>query len=436
MITALQFLLSLSILVVLHEFGHYWPSKWFKVRVDKFYLFFDPYFSLVSKQIGETEWGIGWLPLGGYCKIAGMVDESFDRDQMAGEPQPWEFRSKPAWQRLIIMLGGVIINFILGFFIFGMLFYSFGKSYTQNASITEGIYVDSVGMQLGLKEGDQIYKIGDKVIEKFGAREIVTGIVFDDAKSITVKRNGQNVILPVDESATQILTSYDNQKASIIGPRILSKIDTIGPNTIADGLGLAKGDQLMTLNGESIKYYHEYQRIFAQNIGKESTLKYISDGIEKSATFTAKENQILGIRPEMPETVVEKFGLVESLGMGVTHGADFLKGQISAFGKMFTGEIKAKDSLGSFITIGKQFGPTWDWYRFWNMTAMLSMILAFLNLLPIPALDGGHVMFLLYEVVSGKKPSDRFLEIATLGGFIVLVIFMIYALGLDITRHF
>jgi len=436
MITVLQFLLSLSILVVLHEFGHYFPSRWFKIRVDKFYLFFDPYFSLVSKKIGETEWGIGWLPLGGYCKIAGMVDESFDSEQMKGEPQPWEFRSKPAWQRLIVMLGGVIVNFILGLFIFSMMIFVWGKSYIENDSVTEGIYVDSVGMQLGLQDGDQIYKVGDKIIEKFGAKEIITGIVFDDAQSITVKREGQQVELPVSDTVTQLLTSYDNQKAKIISPRILSVLDTVGPGTIAEEIGLTKGDQLVSINGDAVQYYHDYKRVFSENIGNESHLKYLRNGEEKTATYTAQEKEMLGILPVMPNIIVEEYGLGQSIKLGSLQGIDFLRGQINAFRKMFTGEIKVEDSLGSFITIGKQYGPTWDWFRFWNMTAMLSLILAFLNLLPIPALDGGHVMFLLYEVVAGKKPSDRFLEIATLAGFILLVVFMIYAIKLDITRHY
>lgn len=436
MITVLQFILSLSILVVLHEFGHYAPAKWFNTRVEKFYLFFDPYFSLVSKKIGETEWGIGWLPLGGYVKISGMIDESFDSEQMKQEPQPWEFRSKPAWQRLIIMLGGVIVNFILGFLIFGLIFYHYGISYVPNDSVTEGIVVDSVGMKLGLQDGDKIFMVGDSIVEKFGSRSIVTGIVFDDAKSITVQRNGKQVVLPVGREEVQMLTSYDNKDADIIGPRISNLIREIEPNSIADNLGLRSGDQLLSINDQSIQYYHEFKPVMKDRYGKESTLVYARGGLQDTVRFTAEEGTPLGFYPVTPEPVSERYGFAQSMGMGVTHGVNFLRGQISAFGKMFTGEIKAKDSLGSFITIGKQFGPTWDWHRFWNMTAMLSMILGFLNLLPIPALDGGHVMFLIWEVITGRKPSDKVLEVATFLGFIVLVAFMFYALGLDIMRQF
>ncbi len=436
MIAAIQFLLSLSILVVLHEFGHFAPARWFGTRVEKFYLFFDPYFSLFSKKIGETEWGIGWLPLGGYVKISGMIDESFDSEQMKGEPQPWEFRSKAAWQRLIIMLGGVVVNFLLGFFIFGMIFWQWGKTYTPIDNVTEGIYVDSIGMKLGLLDGDKLYKIGDNKIERFSSGAVVRGIIFDDIKSITVMRNGSQVVLPVADDAIKMLTGSNNQKAEVLGMRTLSTIQEIEPESIADSLGLKPGDQLLTANGKSIKYFHQFKKVIQENYGRETTLIYLRNNQEQTATFNIEKGEPLGFYAILPETVSEKFGFIESMGMGVSHGINFLRGQIGAFGKMFTGKINPNDSLGSFITIYKQYSPTWDWLKFWNMTAMLSMILGFLNLLPIPALDGGHVMFLIWEVITGRKPSDKVLEYSTFAGFILLVIFMIYALGLDISRLF
>lgn len=435
LVTTAQFLLSLSILVVLHEFGHFLPAKWFKTRVEKFYLFFDPKFSLFKKQIGETEWGIGWLPLGGYVKISGMIDESFDSDQMQGEPQPWEFRSKPAWQRLIIMLGGVTVNFILGFLIFGLMLFTWGKSYIANDSVKDGIVVDSLGLQLGLLEGDHILKVGDKEMTKFSQGAVLGGIVLEDAKSITVRRQGSELTIPVKDESIQMLTTYENQGVRLFDIRYRSELGAIQEASKADQIGLKPGDQLLALNGHDVTYYHNFQKHFKANLGNQTDLTWLRGRDTLQQSFVVEEGGVLGIWPVEPEQVVEKFGFGESMVMGTKQGVNFITGQINAFGKMFTGKIKAKDSLGSFISIGKQFGVTWDWPRFWNMTAMLSLLLGFINLLPIPALDGGHVMFLLFESITGIKPSDRFLEYATLAGFILLVGFMIYALGLDISRH-
>ncbi len=436
-ITIAQFILSLSILVVLHEFGHFLPAKWFKTRVEKFYLFFNPYFSLFKKQIGETEWGIGWLPLGGYVKISGMIDESMDKEQMEGPVQPWEFRAKKAWQRLIIMVGGVTVNFVLGFFLFGIIIFTWGKSYIPAENVTEGIYVDSLGIELGLQDGDQILKVGDTPFEKFNQGIIFRELAINDAKTISVQRNGQEVQLPMTEDHVFMLTSHSNGGKQLFGPRIPTVINEVMEASKAAELGLKTGDQLIAINGKQTQYFHEFQEVLAESKGKASTLSYIRNNTDTlSADFTIGQEDILGFTNVMPATVAETFGFGRSMIMGVQQGVRFLTDQIKAFGKMFTGKIKAKDSLGSFITIGKQFGTTWNWRRFWNMTAMLSIILAFLNLLPIPALDGGYVMFLIYEVVSGRKPSDKFMEYSTMVGFFILMIFMLYAIGLDISRLF
>jgi len=435
-----QFILSLSILIILHECGHFFPAKWFKTRVEKFYLFFDPYFSLFSFKKGETEYGIGWLPLGGYVKISGMIDESFDKEQMEGPPQPWEFRSKPAWQRLIIMVGGVTVNFILGILLFAMIFNVWGKNYLPNSEVTHGIFVDSLGMQLGLRDGDKILKIGDKEFERFSKSAFINGVVFDEAEQITVDRDGRSLDLDLNPKVVAELTKYENQKTSIFELRLPYTVESFIDDSPAETAGLKASDKIIGLNGNYLPWYHE----FAQAIAKVETERVTVTALRNRDTIIADikllEGNKLGVyahpAPHYYNFATEKYSLMKAIPAGVNESWDFLSNQVKAFGQIFRGKIKAKDSLGSFITIGKLYGTTWDWQRFWNLTAMLSILLGFINILPIPALDGGHVMFLLWEVVTGRKPSDKVLEYSTMAGFILLIMLMIYALGLDISRLF
>ncbi len=436
-----QFVLSLSILIVLHECGHFFPAKWFKTKVEKFYLFFDPWFSLWKTKKGETEYGIGWLPLGGYVKIAGMIDESFDKEQMAGPPQPWEFRSKPAWQRLIIMLGGVTVNFILGFFLFAMILWTYGVEFFPTENIKYGIAVDSIAHDMGLRDGDHILEIGGKPFEKFNAGAFTSEIIIDNASSTKLVRDGQKITVPIDEKFVGVLSKQENQKTPLFGIRVPAKVKEVEKGTPAAEAGLQMGDVLLSLNGEATPYHHLYVKkavTLKDQPGQLSVLRNGRDTLNLNVQFT--EDGRLGFFAETPfdifETDTEEYTLAQAIPAGYQKGIGFLSSQIKAFGQIFKGRIKAKDSLGSFISIGKLYGTTWDWQRFWNMTATLSILLAFINLLPIPALDGGHVMFLLWEVITGTKPSDRVLEVATMAGFILLVILMIYAIGLDISRLF
>ncbi len=438
-ITILQFFASLSILVVLHEMGHFLPAKWFKTKVEKFYLFFDPYFSLFKFQKGDTEYGIGWLPLGGYVKIAGMIDESFDKEQMEGPAQPWEFRSKPAWQRLIIMLGGVTVNFILGVLLFSMIFLKWGDSYIVNDSLKDGIYVDSIAHEMGLRDGDLIKKIGENEFTKFSPGVFKNEVVIKGIRDITVQRNNADLKLPIDEKYVGVLSAYANRKIELFGPRVPTFLDSIATESGAAKAGLLKGDQIVGINGIETKFFNEFQDVFDVRTSETLVLEIIRDGRQISKEVILDEDGKIGVYWKAPSNFLEQntqhYSFSECFGAGWNRSLEFLGDQIHAFSRMFTGQIKAKDSLGSFISIGKMFGTEWDWRRFWAMTAMLSLLLGFINLLPIPALDGGHVMFLLWEVLTGKKPSDKFLEIATLGGFIILIIIMVYALGLDIVRH-
>lgn len=436
LIIVAQLILSLSILVTLHECGHFFPAKWFKTKVEKFYLFFDPWFSLWKSKKGETEYGIGWLPLGGYVKIAGMIDESFDKAHLETEPQPWEFRSKPAWQRLVIMIGGVTVNFILGMVLFSMILFVWGETYLPNESVTYGIHVDSLGNELGLREGDKIISVGDYSFEKFNPAKFKIEIIINDARSFRVLRGGNELELPIDERFASVLSSQANKEYQLFTYRLPYIIDEVKEGSPADQAGFKKGDQVVAVNGELKEWRKDIVEVVVANAGKQVDFGVIRPGRRDTITLSPiiGDDGRLGVYNEVPELETQKYSLLESIPKGIDRSVDFLGSQLKAFGQMFKGRIKAKESLGSVISIAKEFGPTWEWQRFWTMTASLSILLAFLNLLPIPGLDGGHVMFLIYEVVSGKKPSDKVMEYSTIAGFILLVLLMIFALGLDISR--
>ncbi len=440
LITVGQLVLSLSILIVLHEFGHFLPARLFGTRVEKFYLFFDPGFSLFKKQIGETEYGIGWLPLGGYVKISGMIDESFDTDQMEQEPQDWEFRSKPAWQRLIIMLGGVTVNFILGFFIYAMVLFAYGEEYFPAENVTAGIAVDSLGQEIGLESGDRILAVGDVPFERFNDRIVLREIAINNARDIEVLRNDQPYTVAVEPKWTDLLTRYENKNSRLFTMRIPLVVGQVVAGGPAEGAGLNKEDRIVSVNGTPTPYFDQVSEILLRNKGETVTLGVRgkeSDLIRK-VPLTLTEDGRIGISVAPPEyfydTERQEYGLVESIPAGINQGVNFLSDQFKAFGQMFAGNIKVTESLGGFASIGGMFGNTWVWERFWYMTASLSLILAFMNLLPIPALDGGHVMFLLYEVVTGRKPSDKFMERATMVGFVIVLGLVVLANGLDIWR--
>jgi len=434
LIMAAQLILSLSILVILHEMGHFFPAKWFGTRVEKFYLFFDPWFELFKYKKGETEYGIGWLPLGGYVKIAGMIDESMDKEQMAGPPQPWEFRSKKAWQRLIIMLGGVTVNFILGCVIFAGILFTWGKEYTPTSSVPDGIYVDSLGTDMGLRDGDKILKIGDKPFDRFNNLAFKKALILDNVSSVEVDRNGQDFTVPIDQKYVKML-SGPYRGFSIFGMRFPFVIEKVTKGKPAEKAGLLAGDQVVAVNGQPTPFFHEVAKALIKNEDKEADISIIRNGSRQDIKLTPVKNKI-GVEVQRPKTNREEYTFFESLPAGWNAAWGSLGDQIRAFGQMFKGKIKVTDNLGSVFTIGKMFGGEWVWERFWNLTAVLSMILGFMNLLPIPALDGGHVMFLLYEVITGRKPSDKFMEYATLAGFVILMGLMIFVLGLDISRLF
>jgi regulator of sigma E protease len=432
-----QLLLSLTILVIIHECGHFFPAKWFKTRVEKFYLFFNPWFSLVKKKIGETEYGLGWLPLGGYVKIAGMVDESFDMDQLNSEPQPWEFRSKPAWQRLIIMIGGVTVNFVFGFLVFAMLIWVNGKEFLPTKELKYGIAVDSLAYEMGFRDGDQIVKIGNQTMDKFDRNVILKSIVLDNASEIHVMRNGQDQIVKIDPVYIGLLTKPETKSAELWSIRLPAEVAKVNANPAIEK-GIKEGDQFISVNGEPVAYQHEVRKKLNGKINTPFTLG-IKRGMDSlQIDLVSNDKGMIGIQWQPAQHYVniqmEKFSFLESLPAGVATGWDLLTGQLKAFKQMFAGSIKAKDSLGGFASITNMFPPSWDWIAFWRMTAILSIILGFMNLLPIPALDGGYVVFLLIEVITGKKVPDKVVEKATMIGFILLIALMIYANGLDVFR--
>ncbi len=440
LITIGQFALSLSILIILHECGHFFPARWFKTRVEKFYLFFDPWFSLFKVKKGETEYGIGWLPFGGYVKISGMIDESFDKEQMAGPPQPWEFRSKKAWQRLIIMLGGVTVNFILGIVLFAFILMQWGEEYLPNENAKFGIAAEELGREMGLQDGDLVLSVGGVFLDKFSPAQVAKEIVINEAESLSVRRNDEVIELPIPENFVQLLSAYENKDKILFSIRYPLMVKGLPEGSNGKEIGLQIDDALLTINGEPVQYAHEFAQVRDAYIGKEIILGVLRGNDTLYFDTALDENGLIGFEPYPPSHFFSsestKYGLASALAGGVNQSYTFIADQAKAFGQMFRGKIKASDSLGSFITIGKMYGSSWDWRRFWWMTATLSVLLGFINLLPIPALDGGHVMFLLWEVLTGRKPSDKVLEYSTMVGFFLLILLMVYALGLDISRLF
>ncbi len=435
-----QLILSLSILIVLHELGHFTPARLFNTRVEKFFLFFDAGFKLFSTKIGDTEWGIGWLPLGGYVKISGMIDESFDSDQLEAEPQPWEFRSKPAWQRLIIMLGGVTVNFLLGFFIYAMILFGYGREYLPNENVTYGIAADSLGQELGLRSGDQIVSINGEPFTEFNDRRVLQAIVIDNANTMTVERDGNQQTIAIGDEWADILSRYKNKERGLFSLRLPFTVSSVTDDSPAVKAGLRAGDKIVALNDTPTQFYDQFVDAVKGKGGQEVTVSLEREGEGRlTKSLTLSEEGKIGAYAEpftyYYDTERQEYGLAESFPAGFNQGVDFLGSQFKAFGQMFRGKIKVTESLGGFASIGSMFGQVWNWERFWNLTAALSLILAFMNLLPIPGLDGGHVIFLLYEIASGRKPSDKFMERATMAGLIIVMGLLIFANGLDIWRN-
>ena len=436
-----QLLLSLSILVILHEFGHYITAKWFKCRVEKFYLFFDPWFSLFKKKIGDTVYGIGWLPLGGYVKIAGMVDESMDKEQLKLPPQPYEFRSKPAWQRLIIMIGGVTVNIILAFLIYAMILMVWGEKKVPVSSLKYGItFNDSIFYSLGFKNGDRILSVDGKEIDDYN--KILKKLLVVD-HSVMVERDGKNVELQMPQDLIgQLVEKRKKSDGPLISPRVPSLVVEVPDTSLAYKAGLRKGDQVMAIDRIPAQYMDDLRNIAAMHKDSQVILQINRAGKSIDiATKISREGKIgfagIGYVEQMDSLgilkySVRKYGFFESLPAVVRRAGEELVFYIDQFKKILSPSTGAYKGVGGFKAMGSVFsGDGWDWEHFWTITAFFSIVLAFMNLLPIPALDGGHVLFTLIEMVTGRKPSDKFLEYAQIGGMVILLLLMLYANGND-----
>lgn len=436
LIRALQLILSLSILVLVHEFGHFIFARIFKVRVEKFYLFFDPWFSLFKfkPKNSETEYGIGWLPLGGYCKISGMIDESMDKEAMAQPAKPYEFRSKPAGQRLMIMIAGVLFNFLLALFIYSMVLYTWGETYLPLKNMKHGMYYSEAFQEVGFRDGDILLKANNEELDRLDQssfRKVV------EASNVTVLRDGVETVIPIPEDMMQRFMREGKGFASPDRvPMVVKKLS--GKDSPAATAGLQPGDSIVSINGQATPLFEDVAEMLDQNKGKDITLGFYRDGMEQSVVIQPDTAGKIGVyrmsKTDLYPTVTRTYGFFESFPAGVRLGINTLKGYVNDMKYVFTKE--GASSLGGFGTIGSIFPTVWDWQVFWMQTAFLSIILAFMNILPIPALDGGHVMFLLYEVIARRKPSDKFLEYAQITGMFLLFALLIYANGNDIFRFF
>lgn len=444
LIKASQFILSLSLLIVLHELGHFIPAKLFKTKVEKFYLFFDYKFSLFKKKIGDTVYGIGWIPLGGYVKISGMIDESMDTEQMALPPQPWEFRSKPAWQRLIIMLGGVIVNFVLGIVIYICLMYTYGEKFLPNENLKDGVWVqDQLGKDLGLQTGDKILTIDGQKIQKF--RELP--LEFINGNNYTIERNGTVVEKVIPTDFISKLVDRGKNAGAFITARYPFIIAGLQKDSLNAGANIVAKDIITAINGQQISYYDQAKPILHSLKGQDITVSLKRGADVLNVPVKVSEHGNLGVVwGAVSLTDLEKLGYYnlaeksysfgEAIPAGTTKAWTTLTNYIKQMKKIFNPSTGAYKGLGGFISIGSIFPSEFSWQTFWNITAFLSIMLGFMNLLPIPALDGGHVVFTLWEMITGKKPGDKFLEYAQLTGFIILIVLLLFANGNDIFRLF
>ena len=433
---ALQFILAFSILVTLHELGHFLTARLFKCRVEKFYLFFNPWFSLWKKKIGETEYGIGWVPFGGYVKISGMIDESMDKEQMKLPPQPYEFRAKPAWQRLIIMIGGVIVNVILAIVLFIFIINKWGEEYLPPQNMTWGIHADSLGRKIGLQDGDKIVSINGKTIDNFNA--IPTTIILDHAKKIEIERSGQHIDLSIPDHFSSELNA--NKTLGFIDIRFPVIVDSVDKTKahFLDNTQLQKGDKLLALNGKPFGFFNEFDSMKQAYKNKPVVLTALRGNDTVQVKAQLNENASVGFAPNVRlfKTVKHDYTFAEAVPAGFNKCWETLGKYIAGIRQIFAGNVKASDSLGSVMSIGNAFsGNLADWQGFWTLTAVFSIILAFMNILPIPALDGGHALFTLVEMITGRKPSDKFMEYAQMVGMVLLLTLMAYALGLDVWRY-
>lgn len=438
-----QLLLSLSILVLLHEFGHFLPAKIFKTRVEKFYLFFDPWFSLFKFKRKDTEYGIGWLPLGGYVKISGMIDESMDKEQMKLAPQPWEFRSKPSWQRLIIMVGGVTVNVILAMAIYSMVAFTWGDKFLHNNDLKDGLWcADSLAIEMGFRNGDKIVSLDG--IEPGDFRKIFPDIIINEIKKVEVVRAGNLITIDIPPTLTKEILK---KKGSLILPRIPFEVAGFNENSPAEKGGILKRDRIIGIDDLRTYYFDEFKSAVKEKSGQPVGVRVVRGADTLICMVEVSKEGLIGVMPRnfgvedfekdgIYSVTTIHYGFFESFPAGIHRAVSTLENYIKQFKLIFSSETEGYKQIGGFLTIGSLFAPSWDWQHFWELTAFLSIMLAFMNILPIPALDGGHVLFLVYEMVFRRKPNEKFLEYAQIAGMIILFGLLIYANGNDILKLF
>lgn len=433
LIKIVQVLASFSILVLIHEFGHFIFAKIFGARVDKFYLFFDPWFSIFKFKIGETQYGMGWVPFGGYCKIAGMVDESMDTDQLATEPQPWEYRSKPAWQRMLIIVGGVMMNIILAIGIYIGITYHWGDEYIKNEDVHNGFAYSELAQKIGFRNGDKILSVGGQHIESY--RQIPATIILDAVEQVEIERNGQQMSVGIDPTYLKELL-HDKNFLELRFPFVVAGVVPDGNAALA---GVMAGDSLTGVDSLPMRYFDEFRAAFAQNKGDSITLQLVRAGQPISIDMAVTPEGMIGAEastnfPQLYNISTRKYGFWEAIPVGFERTFTSIGSYLKQLKLIASPETEAYKSVGGIIAMGKIFPAEWNWLSFWQVTALLSIMLAVLNILPIPMLDGGHLVFILYEMITRRAPSQKFMERAQTVGMVIVFGIIILANGNDILK--